>query len=72
MTDNDEIMTAREVADFLRINLMTVYNLVNKGKLPAIRVGRSWRFRRSDLEALFRQAAQGQKRSERLPENPAE
>ena len=52
-------MTTDEVLDFLRINPRTIYRLIHRGDLPAVRVGRQWRFRQSDVEAwLERQRPQ--------------
>jgi excisionase family DNA binding protein len=42
-----ETMSATEVAEYLKLNRGTVYRLAREGKLPAARVGRAWRFRRS-------------------------
>lgn len=42
-------MTVGEVAARLRVSNMTVYRLVNSGQLPAVRVGRSYRIRQSDV-----------------------
>lgn len=47
----EPLLNVQEVADFLRINTATVYGWAQSGQLPAIKVGRSWRFRRVDLEA---------------------
>lgn len=49
----DEVMTAREVADLLRMPTSTVYELARRGELPARRLGRTWRFLRPRLEALL-------------------
>jgi excisionase family DNA binding protein len=49
----DEVMTAREVADLLRMPVSTVYELARRGELPARRLGRTWRFLRPRLEAMF-------------------
>jgi len=47
-------MTAQEVAEYLRLNVMTVYKLAKQRKIPgAIKVGRTWRFKRSLLDAAF-------------------
>jgi excisionase family DNA binding protein len=46
-----EIMTTEEVIAFLRVNTRTLYRLIRTGDFPAVRVGRQWRFRRTDLEA---------------------
>ena len=51
--DKPDIMTAREVAEYLRLGLMTVYNLANAGVIPGTKLGRCWRFKREDIEKLF-------------------
>ncbi len=45
-----DVLTAREVADFLHLPLSTVYDLARCGVLPAHRVGRAWRFVRQEVE----------------------
>ena len=49
----DEIMTAREVADLLKMPVSTIYQLARRGDLPARRLGRTWRFLRPRLEELL-------------------
>ncbi|MOA24168.1 Helix-turn-helix domain protein [compost metagenome] len=46
----DEILTIDEVAVFLKAGKRTVYRLAASGKLPAFKLGGTWRFRRSDLD----------------------
>ena len=46
---DEEILTIREVADLLKLHPKTVNKLANSGKLPGYRIGRQWRFRKSDL-----------------------
>ncbi|HJO39113.1 MAG: helix-turn-helix domain-containing protein [Vicinamibacterales bacterium] len=42
----DEVfLTTEEVLAYLKVNLRTVYRLIKAGKIPAVRVGRQWRFR---------------------------
>jgi excisionase family DNA binding protein len=53
MLTRDEVMTAREVADLLRMPMSTVYELARKGVLPARQLGRTWRFLRPRLEELL-------------------
>jgi excisionase family DNA binding protein len=53
MLTRDEVMTAREVADLLRMPTSTVYELARKGVLPARRLGRAWRLLRPRLEELL-------------------
>lgn len=45
-----EIMTMKEVAEYLKINEKTAYRLASEGKLPGFKVGGSWRFRQSDID----------------------
>jgi PTS system nitrogen regulatory IIA component len=47
----DEIMTLDEVASYLRVSERTVYEWASKGELPGGKLGTSWRFKRSDIEA---------------------
>jgi len=45
-----EFLTIKEVARYLRVNQYTVYRLVTQKKLPGIKVGSQWRFKRTVLE----------------------
>jgi excisionase family DNA binding protein len=58
---NDEVfLTTEEVLEYLQVNLRTVYRLIKAGKIPAVRVGRQWRFRKRDIDAwLDSQRTQG-------------
>lgn len=47
----EAFLTTDEVLAYLQVNLRTVYRLIDAGKLPAVRVGRQWRFRRRDIDA---------------------
>ncbi len=46
----DEILTIDEVAAYLKAGKRTVYRLAASGKLPAFKLGGTWRFRSSDLD----------------------
>lgn len=48
--DMDEILTANEAADYLKINVRTVYRLIREGRIPGRKVGGSWRFRKDILD----------------------
>lgn len=45
-----ELMTAKEIAQYLRIPLPTVYCLLYKGQLPGIRIGNRWRIKKSIVD----------------------
>jgi excisionase family DNA binding protein len=55
----EEIMTPSEVASLLKIHLKTVYKLAEKGIIPGNRIGRSWRFSRSDVLELVSTKSMG-------------
>jgi excisionase family DNA binding protein len=39
-----KIMTTKEVSDYLKLHAITICKLSKEGKIPAIRIGRVWRF----------------------------
>ncbi len=49
----DEIMTVDEVASYLKMNRQTITRMAARGELPAMKVGREWRFRKNYLDALL-------------------
>lgn len=49
---SNDIMTIREVAEYLKINEKTAYRLAADGKLPGFKVGGTWRFRKDEVEKL--------------------
>ena len=46
----DEILTIDEVAAYLKAGKRTVYRLASSGKIPAFKLGGTWRFRRAELD----------------------
>lgn len=52
---NHEILNIKEVSDYLKIPVSTVYKLAQDGKVPAIKVGKHWRFLKRDLDEMFSQ-----------------
>src|SRR5215203_2706593 len=47
---DETFLTTEEVLEYLHVNLRTVYRLIKAGKIPAVRVGRQWRFRKRDID----------------------
>src|SRR5471030_487632 len=67
---DETFLTTEEVLEYLQVNLRTVYRLIKAGKIPAVRVGRQWRFRKRDIDAwLDSQRARGGSRP--APTSPA-
>lgn len=48
--DNHTILTVHDVAEYLRMSEAKVYRLAKEGHLPAVRIGKAWRFRRDLLD----------------------
>jgi excisionase family DNA binding protein len=49
----DSFLTVAEVAEMLKLNQQTVRNWIDQGSLPALRVGRRVRIKRSDFERVL-------------------
>ena len=45
-----DVMTVREVADYLKVKDRTIYRLVASGEMPGFKVGGSWRFRKAEID----------------------
>lgn len=50
----DEFLTPEEVANILRINVLTVYGYIQKENLVAVRLGRNYRISRQDLASFIK------------------
>jgi len=48
--EKDQILTAEEAAEYLRMALSTLYRYMRKGQVPCFKVGNQWRFKRSVLD----------------------
>lgn len=46
----DDIMTLKEVAEYLKLAEKTAYRLAADGTVPGFKVGGSWRFRKTAIE----------------------
>ena len=57
-----EIMTLREVAEYLACHPVTIYRLAQSREIPAFRLGGNWRFKRSEIGQWI---AQRQRRPKR-------
>lgn len=56
-----EILTIREVARYLKVTDRTIYRLAAAKKIPAFKVGGTWRFSRADIDVwIKRQSTLGQ------------
>jgi putative molybdopterin biosynthesis protein len=51
--NNHKIMTVQEVASYLRISRFSVYNLVKRGELPAMKILNKLRFDRETVDEFL-------------------
>jgi excisionase family DNA binding protein len=54
MAEAKEILTAKEVAEYLNVHPLTVHKYAREGKIPAFKIGTDWRFHRKHLERWIR------------------
>ena len=53
MNDNESLLTPEQVAGILQVHVLTVYSYIRRGKLGAVRLGRSYRIVPKDLEIFI-------------------
>jgi excisionase family DNA binding protein len=53
MDNNDKIMTLEEVAEYLRVKPQTIYTWAQEKKIPAAKLGKEWRFKKSMVDKWF-------------------
>lgn len=54
----NKLLTVNEVASILRVSNMTVYRLVKSGQIAAIRVGKNYRIKESDVNEYLSKGTQ--------------
>jgi len=50
MAKTKQVMTVKEIAEYLGVHPMTIYKYVQDGKIPAFKIGASWRIRRDSIK----------------------
>jgi len=48
-----QILTVKELAKYLKLTEVTIYNYVKDGKIPARRVGNRWRFDKDKIDKML-------------------
>ncbi len=48
--EQERLLNVRQVAEYLQLKESTIYSWAQEGRIPAIKIGRTWRFRRADLD----------------------
>ena len=70
----DSILTLKEVARYLRVAERTVYRLATASRIPAFKIGRTWRFSRAEIDSWIKLQISGSGRDVGQPgemANPA-
>lgn len=49
MAKSKHVMTVKAVADYLDVHPMTIYKYVKEGRIPAFKIGTSWRIRKDSI-----------------------
>ena len=50
MAKSKQVLTVRDVAEFMDVHPMTIYKYVKEGKIPAFKIGANWRIRRDSIK----------------------
>jgi excisionase family DNA binding protein len=53
------IVTAKEVGQYLKLSESTIYKLASNGEIPGFKIGDSWRFDMEDILKLIRDSKKG-------------
>lgn len=61
-----DIMTIREVANYLKLNEKTTYRLVSDGKIPGFKVGGAWRFRKAEIDRWIEEQERNNQKSDEV------
>ena len=51
----DEILTLEEVAKYLKVKPQTIYTWAQNNRIPAAKLGKEWRFKKSIIDKWFNQ-----------------
>ena len=63
-----EVMTVKEVADYLRVSHRTIYSMAVAGELPAAKVANQWRFKKAEVDAWLTALSRRNYNGPALPE----
>lgn len=55
MAKSKEILTTKEVAEYLHIHPLTVHRYARAGRIPAFKIGTDWRFHKKHIEQWIKQ-----------------
>lgn len=50
----NQLMTVQQVADYMQMSTDKVYDMAQKGEIPALKIRQQWRFDRSDIDSWLK------------------
>jgi len=53
-----QVMTVKDIAEYLDMHPMTIYKFVKNGRIPAFKVGTSWRIKRESIQKWIKEREQ--------------
>ena len=62
MAKSKDVMTIKDIADYLHMHPMTIYKYVKEGRIPAFKVGTSCRIRRDSIHRWIEESEQQKER----------
>lgn len=64
MAHSNEILTVRELAEYLKIAEKTAYRFASEGKVPGFKVGSAWRFRKAEIDRWINEQERSNQKSD--------
>ncbi len=61
MAKSKEVMTVKDIAEYMDIHPMTIYKYVKEGEIPAFKIGSNWRIRRDSIQKWMKDNEQQRK-----------
>jgi len=55
MAESKQVLTVKDIADYLKMHPMTIYKYVKEGRIPAFKIGASWRIRRDSIQKWMKE-----------------
>ena len=53
MAESRDVMTPKQVAEYLQLHPMTIYRYIRQGKIPAAKIGRRYRIKKENVDKLL-------------------
>jgi excisionase family DNA binding protein len=68
----DDLLTTKQVQEFLQIDRTTIYRMLKDGRLTGVKVGQQWRFLRQEIEALLATVPSPSENEDEIPATPTD